>query len=627
MHRLYSSADDETSPWWKAVRWWRFFVASVLLFTLASWPVFGDSPSVATILRGGNPTWFDEELSRLRDIADQLRVEEAIQQLDAWIIPPREDWTVLYLPVPLADETVAAPAARSFARAFNATRRQFADQLYEMAQQAARQGREHDAFRLLWRTLRENPDHALAARVLGSLPAALTSPSRVGMGRVTEPLFQWPARSYRTSTSAHFRVTSRAAADITGQVIEELELFHALWSQVFYPLWAPPGWLSEQLEGNNPQPLKRPPRAEVYLFADRTEYLHLLGGEEANIAVSVGYYHPELRKSFFYPGEGLSETLQHELTHQLLQQRCSVDDTLPGRESDIWLVEGVALYMESLRSRGTFWTVGGIDAPRVQVARYRGVRDGFWPSWPAYASAGLHDWKTNPQISLLYAHALGLTHALMDLAGDEKKRVLMATVADVYRGKGGSTGLVDLLGRQEEEAKERYQDLLIVTEDQMEQLAASAARPRDLVLCGSKFHPQGWAHIGRVAENCQWLDLSFTNGTDDDLQWIGQCRHLRRLSLEGTTVGPRTLRRVFELEGLEELDLTGCRVDDEALEGLTQLRHLHTLWLGETRVTAAVVPQLRLLPKLERCDLSGTLVPDSEIAALQSELSGRSSRR
>ncbi len=565
--------------------------------------------------QGGCPAWFQAEQERLAEIAGRLQMPAAQATIDAWEIPFRSDATVLYLPVPWESENTADPRADSFARAWNAARKKLADDIYAAALNAAESGLEEIAYRLLWRTLRENPDHDSARAAIGSAATGLRAAPRIARGRAPETNLGWPAQSYLRAVSPHFELLSRADRPTTLQTAQRLEQVYALWSQLFYPVWSQPGTLAGRLRGSAPSPPGHQ-RMHVYLLKDRQEYLETLGVAEQNIDLSIGYYHPQRRMSFFYPAPGWEETLFHELTHQMFIE---VADGNPetGNQHSIWMVEGVALYMESLEPHGTFWTVGGVDAARVQTARYRGVRDGFWPPWDAFHAGGLDVWKRDPALPQLYTHAVGLTHVFLDRLGRDERDAFLNHLRATYLEGATTEPLRSILGTDETTAKNRYQDLLILQNEDVRVLHQCQARPTELVACGSRFDPTAWSRFGNIVERCEWLDVSFSNATDADLQWLDQLRELRRLSLEGTRVGRQTVARSATLPKLRELDLTGCTIDDAALLPLARHRTLQTLWLGQTRITSQALETLRTVAQLKRCDLTGTSIPADEIEAFQ----------
>ncbi|RMF36884.1 MAG: hypothetical protein D6753_18680 [Planctomycetota bacterium] len=431
----------------------------------------------------------------------------------------------------------------------------------------------------------------------------------------------WPPRTYLRAVSPHFELLSRADRATTLQTAQHLERVYALWSQVFYRIWDRPGALAERMQDGAVAPTQRQ-RMRVYLLADRAAYLETLGVAEQNIGLSVGYYHPQRRMSFFYPAAGWEETLVHELTHQMFIEVAGGDPET-GNHHGIWLVEGVALYMESLFSHGTYWTVGGIDAERVQTARYRGVRDGFWPAWAEFHAGGLDAWKQSPDVARFYSHAIGLTHVFLDRMGAATKRVFLDRLRATYHEGASTAPLLAVLGDDEPTARNRYQDLLVLQDDDIRMLHRIQARPQDLVACGSQLSPGTWNQVGEIAVKCQWLDLSFTNASDADLTWLDRLQHLRRLSLEGTRAGKRSIALAASLRQIEDLDLTGCPIDDDVLLPLAHHPTLQTLWLGQTRIGPAALQTLRTIPRLTRCDLTGTAISQSEIDAFQQFLANR----
>ena len=158
---------------------------------------------------------------------------------------------------------------------------------------------------------------------------------------------------------------------------------------------------------------------KVLLLRDQADYVEALAAEE-NIGVSVGYYDPNRQTSYFYPDKNLSATFYHELTHQLLAEatRLQTAENI-GTRGDVWLLEGIAMYMESLwRREGNWtqgcWTLGGWDSPRLQTARNRAVRDGFFVPWEEFSGGRLEQWKADPNISRLYSQAAGIMHVMLD---------------------------------------------------------------------------------------------------------------------------------------------------------------------------------------------------------------------
>ncbi|MEZ6136544.1 MAG: hypothetical protein R3C53_16735 [Pirellulaceae bacterium] len=571
-----------------------------------------DSATERVQLEPLDQTAFALELSKLAEICDSVGMDEQAKISRHWLVPPRLDQQTLYLPVELPEPTAgSSPAEVGWHRRFATARQRYAQWLYAEAQRQAASGSELAAFQTVWQVLREDPTHADARRVLG--PLANAAEIRPRMRRSTGPHadFGWPAGSYHRIQTPHFLLTTRASTRDSIAIARRLEAAHALWSQLFFDVWAPPGLLNEKLHGDSRQswPLAR--QMEVFLLADRQDYLQTLGTGEANIGVSVGYYNPTERQSFFYPNENLEATFFHELTHQMFMESSNLT-TVPdvGESGGVWLLEGVALYMESLREHGNYWTVGGFESPRLQTARYRALRDHYWPQWTEFSSGTIETWKADERIALYYAHAAGITHMLFYSPSNapSARRATLDALTGIYAGRmGAGTDLISWLGSDDTAAKAAYEQRMTVRDEDIKLLHDRGISLVDLVLAGSHLHADTWQLL-RTQLQLQWLDVSFSNARTEDLQWLSQLRSLERLSVEGTAVDGKLLGLLATLPKLVELDLSGCDIQDADLVQLIQCRALQTLWLTNTQITDASLQQLAKLPALTTCDVSGTKI-------------------
>ena len=78
-----------------------------------------------------------------------------------------------------------------------------------------------------------------------------------------------------------------------------------------------------------------------------------------------------------------------------------------------------------------------------------------------------------------------------------------------------------------------------------------------------------------------WLDLNYTNATDDWMPAIAELQSLQRLSLSHTRVGGRGFHRLRTLPDLCQLDLAFCPVRKQYLDELVELKSLRHLNLYE----------------------------------------------
>ena len=160
-----------------------------------------------------------------------------------------------------------------------------------------------------------------------------------------------------------------------------LEELQAVWRQCFFPLWSDRSALQRAWTGGS----LRPPRRhlhQVVLFRNRQDYLDYLRTIEPQAQLTLGYYHAPSRTAYFFSGEAsLAASWRHEATHQLLHECLSAGPHVAD-DANIWMVEGVAVYMESLRTCQGYRTLGGLDADRLQYARYRALREDFYLPLP-----------------------------------------------------------------------------------------------------------------------------------------------------------------------------------------------------------------------------------------------------
>ena len=560
---------------------------------------------------------FRAELEEIAQVCERVKLTEEASTTRHWLPIQRSDRRVLFLPsAPGKRETNAM--VRNWKERFQKARDGFGEQLFLQAQTQANED-EAEAYRMLWQVLRESPGHEGARKILGALARAPMALPRSSRARKDVPELGWAAGSYQRIDAPHFTVLSQADVRKTRQLALELEQFYALWTQMFYELWAPPDFLKARIKDPG-FPLPEHERLQVVLLKDRAQYLRVLGVAEDNIGVSVGYYNPHAKMSFYYPAEDLRPTLFHELTHQLLLEATIFEaNESAGSAGGIWLLEGIALYMESLQEHGTYWSLGGFESPRMQTARYRGLRDGMWPEWKTFATADSNSWKSDPTIAKLYSHSAGISHVFLDKLGPKAKQAYVRSLVGLYQSENQSDQLLPFLGSSSEEAKQSFQDWLVVDDVDLENLFADPLPPiQDLVLTASQLKTTNWQRL-QVLDRLEWLEVSFSNVQDEDLNWLATKtegrqlgQSIKRISVEGTAITQKLIARIAQLPNLEELDVSLCpNVDDSALESLRNHPKLKILWLTKTKVTERCLPILKSLKNLATCDIQGTKISDA----------------
>ena len=373
----------------------------------------------------------------------ELGLTDAAAKTGAWFV--RRDPRRHYLFLPPADDPArpaadATPLVAHWHARFAELRRQQAERLFDLARTQAEAGNEGAAYRLLHEVLREDPDHAETRRVLDYArgergwrhPVRRPKPRR---NRATHPLFGWPSDQYWVVDSEHFEVTTNLHVRAGRQVAEYLERVHSAWQQLFYEYWTVPGRLAARFRGEDVS--LGPARTfDVVLFRDRDEYVQQLSRSEPQIEMSIGYYSLSHKMAFFYAGDDSARTTWvHEVTHQFFQESGEVAPKV-GERSNFWAVEGVALYMESLADRDGYFTVGGVDADRLQYARYRCLNENYYIPLEKLVGYGREQLQKDAYLPKLYSQCAGLTHCFLDVDHGERMRPFIAYLRSVYRGVG-----------------------------------------------------------------------------------------------------------------------------------------------------------------------------------------------
>ena len=420
------------------------------------------------------------------------------------------------------------------------------------------------------------------------------------------PKTRWPANSYTVMTTPHFEIASQSDTKSTVEVASLSEQAFAVWKQVFYSAWANKQTVAPEYA----EPVDH--KFSVVLFRDRESYTKALRSI-ADIAISTGYYDPSEKVAFFYwDGAKTPSTLVHELTHQFFYEASANPVALDAnRGKGFWVVEGVALYMESLSTRGCGGSLvvdlGGWDAPRLQAGRYRRLHDKYWVPWEEFHWADGTRFRAEEDIRAWYSQATGLAHLWLD--GSVEKRVAFAAYVESVYANQASTAL---LGDWDDDKamRDAYDRYLISG------LSVMASRPffanrREAVLCRTKLSAKELLEWPVEFRTTPWLDLSFSQIDDllfTEMEKLPPPWNVQRLNLESTKVTDASLPAIAGMKNLADLDLSNCDVSDEGIKALSGHKSLKTIWLNECKVTDASMAVLSTIPQLESVHLSKTAV-------------------
>ncbi len=371
-------------------------------------------------------------------------------------------------------------------------RRSHAVALYELARRAVRTGHAGLAFELALAAIQANPDYEPVRRLFGYQKhggrwRTIYEVRKLRAGNVWSEKFGWmpKARLRRyeggeryaggrwisAAEDAERRRDIRSGWDVetehytirTNHGIEaavalgvKLERLYRLWQQLFIRYHASQADVVALFDGRARPGTVATPRHNVVLFRDRDDYNRSLRAAMPKIGISTGVYVEQTRRAYFFAGpESDDRTLYHEATHQLFHESRPVVPGV-GRKANFWIVEGIAMFMESLCKENGYYVLGGFDDERVHAARYRLLHDNFYVPLDELVGYGMDELQKDPRIATLYSQAAGLTNFLIFHDGGRYRDAVVSYLSAVYTGRDNRDTLARLTGANYAELDEQY---------------------------------------------------------------------------------------------------------------------------------------------------------------------------
>jgi hypothetical protein len=201
-------------------------------------------------------------------------------------------------------------------------------------------------------------------------------------------------------------------------------------------------------------------RHRVFYFRDRGEYDKWLEKDVPNIGISIGYYSAAVRTSFFFAGKDSDDrTLYHEATHQLFHESRPVSPKA-GSLANFWIIEGIAMYMESLQVHDGYYELGGFDDQRMIAAHYRLLNDRFYIPFADLVGYGMEKLQKDPDIATIYSQAAGQTHFLIHYDHGRYRDALVTYLATVYAGQDTEQTLSKITGENYGDLDKQYKEFM-----------------------------------------------------------------------------------------------------------------------------------------------------------------------
>lgn len=450
---------------------------------------------------------FRTELDELANWCDGRGLTEQAEITRGWVRP--RDPTRLFVSV-LPDEIGppdppdgASADVVTWYKKFYQLRREQAGTYYALARKAVGAGQASLAFDLIISSLHEDPDHKSIRRMLGFQQYRgkwLTNyeKDRARKGFVWHDRFGWIKRNYVEQyeegkrlyngrwisaeedarlhadirngwviSTEHYNILTNHSIEEAVALGEKLEGLYRVWKQLFIRYYASEAQVASLFEGRAAR--LQLPRHNVVYFRNRQEYVDTLKPNSPSIDISLGIYIHGItavsKKSamYFFAGEDSDlPTLFHEATHQLFHESRKVSQMV-GHGANFWVIEGVAMYFETLKQENGSHVLGGFDTERIEVARIRlfNPEYRFYEPLAKFCQLNITDIQSDQErIAMRYTQAAGLFFFLMHYDNGLYRDAVVAYLNAVYSAQDNPQTLSQLTGKTYEELDREYLEFM-----------------------------------------------------------------------------------------------------------------------------------------------------------------------
>jgi hypothetical protein len=255
----------------------------------------------------------------------------------------------------------------------------------------------------------------------------------------------------------HFLVTTNIDLAAGVDLATRLETLYQLWRQLLGEFAATAEELQARLDGKDTAGFLRKPFRVVY-HRTRDEYNAALIHRQPQIESTLGIYFDRERESHFFAGEEQDPgTLAHEAVHQFFYESAPRATRHLAATANVWAVEGVACYFESLVPQGAnAFSIGSADAGRLQAARHRRTVDDYYVPLAELSALGSEDLQARPDLPRLYSQSAGLASFFIDYDGGRYRDAFRKALATIYAGRDRPDTLIEAAGRSFDELDREY---------------------------------------------------------------------------------------------------------------------------------------------------------------------------
>jgi hypothetical protein len=204
-------------------------------------------------------------------------------------------------------------------------------------------------------------------------------------------------------------------------------------------------------------------RFRIVLYRDKEEYIASLLRIEPSIAQTNGFYFAPRKTVYFFSPE--SKVLFHEGTHQLFLEHFFREKT-PMFRNNFWVIEGIALLMETLKIEEKCYKVGNIMDDRLFAAKEYQFKHHYNMSIRNLTAMSATDIQASKETIRIYSQSAALTHWLMFAEEGRYRKHFFELLRRTYLDTARPETLSELTGLSYEELDEKYVEFLKTIPDE-----------------------------------------------------------------------------------------------------------------------------------------------------------------
>jgi len=208
-------------------------------------------------------------------------------------------------------------------------------------------------------------------------------------------------------------------------------------------------------------PVLRPHRVIVY--SNKEEYVFNLQHIDPFIVQTNGYYFAPRKTAYFYSSE--SKVLFHEGTHQIFVERF-FPDKKPAFRNNFWVVEGIALFMETLKVEENCYKIGNILDNRLYAAKIYQFEQDYNMPIRKLAAMSAAEIQASQEMIRIYSQSATLVHWLMFVEEGRYRSQLFELLRRTYFDTATPETLSELTEQSYEELDKHYVEFLKMVPDE-----------------------------------------------------------------------------------------------------------------------------------------------------------------